>query len=210
MRILGRQSPSNLRPVLLPVLTACLFYALFFGPSAASQANMPTPGQEAVSHEGDLRAESSRDSILIDSGRTFDFTGRYRLLGTGEFVDLSSFRGKTILIDFWTTWCRPCIVEIPEANEFADRIAGRDDVVFVSVNQDEVTGGADAESIAAMVEAKGIAYPVLLDSRQESLKHRLGVRAWPTKIMIDRDGSILRPRSGRLTFTLAAEYLRTR
>lgn len=152
-------------------------------------------------------AESSRDSVLVHSGRPFDFSGRYRLLGSDELVELASLLGKTVLIDFWTSWCRPCIEEIPEANEFTERFAAQEDVVFVSVNQDELTGGADIELLKALVEDKRIAYPVLLDSREGSLKHRLGVRAWPTKIMIAPDGSMLRPSSGRLTFALAEEYL---
>ncbi len=230
-----RRSRSKVRTVLL--LAACILVAsqaasqvaeplpdrVAVDDSSHDRVELGEPSHDRpalgeLAGDGPTRAESasaggagaalSTDSVLVPSGRTFELSGRYRLLGTDEYLDLASLRGKTVLMDFWASWCRPCIQEIPEANAFADRLASRQDVAFVSVNQDELTGGQGVEAVRRLVNEKGIVYPVLLDSRDESLKNRLKVRAWPTKVMIDPDGKILMPPSGRMTFALAAEYLR--
>lgn len=55
---------------------------------------------------------------------------------TGKPVALSSFRGKVVYLDFWASWCGPCLAEIPDATELKQKFAGKD-VVFLYVSIDE-------------------------------------------------------------------------
>ena len=165
--------------------------------------------------------EAGSDDILVPTGRFVRLEGLYpffagglnvgeALGAVGEVLDLESVRGKTVLLDFWASWCRPCIEEIPETNEFAAHFADSEDFVFISVNQDVLTSGGDVEYVRNFVRDRGIEYPVLVDQPAPSLKRLFRIRAWPTRIMISPEGEILERPVGRLTLSAAAEYLRRR
>lgn len=156
---------------------------------------------------------------LVPSGSFVPLEGQYWLLtpgkhaseqlsATGDSLDLGTLRGKHVLLDFWTSWCRPCIEEIPDLNNLAEDLDGRDDAVFISVNQDALTSGGDLEYVYRLVEGGSIEYPVLIDDAEPSLKRAFKVRAWPTRIIISPDGEILLSPEGRLTLGEAAEYMR--
>ncbi len=57
---------------------------------------------------------------------------------TAEDVTWDALAGKTVVLEFWATWCGPCIAAIPHLNELADSYAGTDDVVFLSVTDEPV------------------------------------------------------------------------
>ena len=128
----------------------------------------------------------------------------------GDSLDLAALRGKLVFLDFWASWCRPCLVEIPELNAFAEEFAGREDVVFISVNQDALTSGGDIGLVRELLGERSIEYPVVIDNAEPSLKKMFKVRAWPTRVLISPAGEILEPAAGRLTLEAAAEYLRRR
>ncbi len=101
----------------------------------------------------------------------------------GNQVSLAGLRGKTVVIDFWATWCAPCIFQIPELNAFYN--AHRDDpsvaVLGVSV---------DAEGLEVVVpyaEEQNIQYTVLLGS--ERLAKKLGAPGFPWLLIIGPDGA---------------------
>ena len=164
-------------------------------------------------------AASDTAAVLVRSGRMVHLDGTYRLLSAGahaspvvaaagDSLDLAVLRGKTVFLDFWASWCRPCLVEIPELNAFAEEFAGREDVVFISVNQDALTSGGDLDVVHKLLGERSIRYPVLIDDAEPSLKKMFKVRAWPTRVLINAGGEILEPSAGRLTLEAAAEHLR--
>lgn len=55
----------------------------------------------------------------------------------GNPVSLSDFRGKLVLLNFWATWCEPCVKEWPQFDRLAQRLADRDDVVILAVSIDK-------------------------------------------------------------------------
>ncbi len=102
----------------------------------------------------------------------------------GNPVSLASFRGKTVILDFWATWCPPCIFQVPELNRFwaAHKDAG--DVMVIGVAID-VEG---AEIVAPWAQEQGVAYPLVIGSEQ--VARDFGAVGFPTLVIVTPDGRI--------------------
>ena len=138
----------------------------------------------------------------------------------GKHVKLSDFRGKVVLINFWTTWCTACVSEMPELIALQKKHA--DNLVIVGVSLDYVPdshghiGGHAAveeqkhsdgdhddheanaaalkrvrEKVARTVKARGINYPILLDEKNE-VGGRFNGGELPTTVIVDAQGNVRR------------------
>lgn len=100
-----------------------------------------------------------------------------------EALKLGDLKGKIVVLDFWATWCGPCIRSIPHNNELAEKY--KDDVVIIAICAPK--GG---EKMKAMVKDKGIEYPVAIDVDAQT-KNAYGANGYPDYYIIDRDGSLV-------------------
>jgi peroxiredoxin len=103
---------------------------------------------------------------------------------TGRAVRLSDFRGKTVVIDFWATWCPPCVFQVPELNAFWRSNEAAGDVAVLGVAVD-VEG---AEVVAPWAEEQGVEYTILLGD--EVLAKKFGVLGFPTLVIVTPEGEI--------------------
>lgn len=69
----------------------------------------------------------------------------------GQQVSLDELRGKFLVVNFWATWCEPCIREWPQLDRLAERLAGRDDVVVLAISVDQ-----DQTQIAPFLARMGL------------------------------------------------------
>src|SRR5579863_4600114 len=103
---------------------------------------------------------------------------------TGASIQLSGYKGKVVLLNFWATWCGPCKVEIPWFVEFEKTYGNRGFAVLgVSLDEDGWT------AVKPYIEQKKVNYRVVVDNGATAKKFG-GVEALPTTLLIDRDGKI--------------------
>jgi len=102
----------------------------------------------------------------------------------GKSVALSEFKGKTVIIDFWATWCPPCVFQVPELNKLHAAHQQAGDVVVIGVAVD-----VEGESVVRpWAEEHGIQYIVAIGD--EKLANRFGALGFPTLVVVAPDGSI--------------------
>jgi thiol-disulfide isomerase/thioredoxin len=106
----------------------------------------------------------------------------------GSVVKLSALRGKIVVIDFWATWCGPCLQSFPYLQKVYDRHKNDADIVILAVNTWESKTGKDLEDHVKdfMVKNK-YSFPVLFD---QGFVDKYGVEGIPTKFIIDQKGMI--------------------
>ncbi|MDX1530308.1 MAG: TlpA disulfide reductase family protein [Rhodothermales bacterium] len=112
----------------------------------------------------------------------------------GEPFRLSDHRGEVVILNFWATWCAPCVAEIPAFVRLQDELEGAG-VRFVGVSQD-----ADGEAaVRPFAERFRINYPLLLDSDFAISRRYGGISYLPTTFVIDREGRVVRQQVGGLS-----------
>lgn len=117
----------------------------------------------------------------------------------GERVALETLAGTPVVLNFWATWCQPCIAEHPVLVEYARRYDGR--VRFVGVIYQD-----DSELIRRFVETRGSWGPSLVDPGSE-VAIRYGVYGAPETFFIDGDGVVRRKVTGPMGPGMLDAYL---
>ena len=155
----------------------------------------PVTVEEQKENEETADAEEKQET---ESGLTpaidFILTDQY-----GNTHKLSDYKGKTVFLNFWATWCPPCRAEMPDIQklyESADT-EGEDALVVLGVAAPNLGNEKSEEEIKAFLEENGYTYPVLMDTTGEVFMS-YGVNAFPTTFMITREGEVFGYASGQL------------
>jgi thiol-disulfide isomerase/thioredoxin len=103
----------------------------------------------------------------------------------GREVDLANMRGKVVLVDFWSTWCGPCVAELPRVKSAYDKFHSQGfEVIGVSCDTDK-------ERLNAYLKEKGISWPQYFDGKHQDdnkLTVEFGVDGIPHMLLVDRNG----------------------
>lgn len=111
----------------------------------------------------------------------------------GNRTNLRDFEGKTIFLNFWATWCPPCIAEMPNIQKLYTDFQDAEDIVFVMLSLDE-----DPEKARAFMERKEFTMPVyFLAGRQPGVYNSTVV---PTTYVISPDGYIVTEKRGMANY----------
>lgn len=114
-----------------------------------------------------------------------DFT----LLDTeGQEVSLSKFKGKVVIMDFWATWCGPCIASFPTLKKAVEKYKSDPNVVFLFINAWETAKDKKKNAIDFMTK-NGYTFHVLMDEKDKVITD-YEVSGIPTKFIIDGSGKI--------------------
>jgi cytochrome c-type biogenesis protein len=154
------------------------------GAAAATATKLPTDGpwsgdDDAVKGYADhLQNVPSVDFTLTDLN--------------GREWKLSDLKGKTVLLNFWATWCGPCQNEMPEFQKLYERSGGDGPVVVLAVASAALEGGgaeAAKEAVSGFIDKQGFTFPVLFDADGSvwSVYQQEGI---PANYILDADGNV--------------------
>ena len=117
----------------------------------------------------------------------------------GKEHTLSEYKGKTVFLNFWATWCPPCKAEMPDIQKIYESYdkEGEDALVVLGVASPNIGGEGSEEEVKAFLEENGYTYPVVMDTTGEIFSS-YGISSYPTTFMIDRDGNVFGYVSGML------------
>lgn len=107
---------------------------------------------------------------------------------SGNIVKLVDYKGKVVMLEFWTTWCPPCKLSIPTLNMLHERYKDKD-FKLLALSIDETK-----ETLMEFSEEFTMNYTVLLDNKDVNKAY--GVRSIPTTIILDKEGNVAKKHMG--------------
>ncbi len=117
----------------------------------------------------------------------------------GKTYSLSDYRGKWVLVNYWATWCPPCLEELPELEVFHSNAEGK--AVVLGVNMEEI----DEKSLREFVDEQFLSFPILVATARPSRDQLVGpIEGLPTSYLITPEGEVVARQVGQIT----AEALR--
>lgn len=158
------------------------------GASGADAGKNDASGSTAS--DADVQAAPLADLKLVDQN--------------GEEHSLDEYRGKTVFLNFWATWCGPCQREIPDIEAlYKDRGENEGDLVVLGVANPKTDGHPNnndvtVDEVKAFIGEHAITYPVLMDT-EGTMFDGYRIMSFPTTFMIDKEGNIFGYVSGMLT-----------
>lgn len=106
-------------------------------------------------------------------------------------ISLADYKGKVVLLNFWATWCPPCVKEMPSMERLHQKFAGQDfEIVAISAGETR----AAVESFMMELDTE-LTFPILLDEKGRTF-NELGIRGLPMSFLFDRNGKLVRTISG--------------
>ena len=130
------------------------------------------PQQLASMQQGEVYGPAPDISIPVGPNKTH--------------VDLSSMRGKVVILDFWATWCGPCKMAIPELQNIWTAHKN-EDLKIIGISVDEASAKKEVDSTVA---ALGMTYPVVMQDDIPDVRNKYQFASIPLMLIIDKKGII--------------------
>jgi thiol-disulfide isomerase/thioredoxin len=122
----------------------------------------------------------------------------------GDNVALTDYKGKVVLLDFWATWCKPCIKMMPQLQQLYDTYADQGLVVLgVSIDDDKNR----IRKIEKFVDKVGVSYPIFSDAKQDPAWNIFRVKVLPTLFLIDEKGQVVAQWTGEIDHKLVEDEI---
>ncbi|PKM55121.1 MAG: hypothetical protein CVV00_05295 [Firmicutes bacterium HGW-Firmicutes-5] len=150
---------------------------------------------ETITQESATTSQPEREVIMAPE---FTLTS-----STGEAISLSDYRGKIVFLNFWTTWCKYCLEEMPDFQEAYEKYGDDLQILLVNVTTDENT---DRAGVIDWYEQFDYTMPMVLDEDGD-VTSQFTIPGYPTTYFIDRDGSVIAYYPGLMSTELIDEVM---
>jgi peroxiredoxin len=177
------------------LLVGFLSYALWQGlsPNEASDNSNLSEYKDLNIKKGDSARQASVQAYGLEPK---DTAPPFTLSDTsGKSVQLSDFKGKKVILNFWATWCPPCQKEMPDMQAFYEKYGN--DVQLLAVNLTSSEGSKQA--VSKFLKEKQFTFRVLLDDQDSVGSKKYRVSTIPTSYFIDEEGKIVQRVNGPMT-----------
>ncbi len=137
------------------------------------------------------RAEIARGWLRVIDGLNKPFELAFTDAISGEKVDVQKLKGKVVIIDFWATWCKPCIAEMPKLLSLYEELKGEIEIVAVSLDNPESEGGLT--KLKKMVSENGYGWKHYYQGKgwESEFSKQWGVTSIPRVFVVDHNGLLV-------------------
>ena len=111
----------------------------------------------------------------------------------GEYISLDDLKGKVVLLDFWGTWCPPCVASVPSLRDLNKKYSKHDAFIMLGISSD-----GDEDKWRNFVAKEKMVWPQFLDSERK-VQRAFAVNRFPTYIVLDHEG-VIRFRTSGMSF----------
>lgn len=149
--------------------------------------------QQAILWTGLIQPE-----IKADKGKGIQINYNVPLISLdGDSTNLTAYKGKVIFLNFWATWCPPCIAEMPNIQSLYERFKSNKNISFLMISLDE-----DPDKARKFIERKGFTFPVyLLNGRRPAIFQSSTI---PTTYVINKSGVLVVEKQGMANYNTSS------
>ena len=131
-------------------------------------------------------SESFKKEVVGKQADDFEF-----ITIDGSNKTLSDYRGKIVLLDFWGTWCGPCVGEIPNMKKAYEKY-NQKGFEIISISSDIIMKTKTEEEFKSFVKEKEMNWTHILDGNDRKIHNLYKISHWPTLFLVDRNGNIIK------------------
>lgn len=147
------------------------------------------PATKAILMRGLMKAGFFKPKLEQRTGTAYNLAGLKFINAKGEPIDLGDFKGKTIFINFWATWCPPCLAEMPSLNYLHEQLKNDDHYLFLFVDVDN-----DLIKSLNFMQDKKFDLPVY--TQDGSIPDEIFKDVLPTTVIFDKHGRLVFKETG--------------
>lgn len=133
----------------------------------------------------DQQAEANKIRESLVAGAKFpDFEEKDL---AGKPLSIGNYKGKVVLVDFWATWCGPCVAELPNVLSTYEKFHGKGfEIIGISLDQEQ-------EALTSFIKKRNMTWPQFFDGKgwQNKLAQKYGVTSIPATYLLDGNGMII-------------------
>lgn len=169
-----KSKSNNIRNLIIIII---VFIVVIVGSIIAYNfANKNVKPQQNIAENSQENSSENPEKILAPNFTVYN--------KNNEKVNLSDYKGKPIVLNFWASWCTPCKIEMPYFDKFYKKHGKDIEVLMVNLNG----GGNDTKEKAdKFIADGGYSFPVYYDTDSDAA-YKYGIISMPTTLFIDKDG----------------------
>lgn len=184
----------NVALIVIIIILVVLIALQISTPAESSSTEQDEGTRGGNSNTTSQTQEDETEEVEVQAAKEFTLQDL-----NGEMVSLSDFKGTPVLLNFWATWCPPCIQEMPVLQKIADQFS--EELVVIALN-----GGDPIGTIRAFAESNNYSLVFLADP-ENSISVEYQVKGFPTSFFIDAEGNIQGTYIGMMDENIISYYL---